>query len=293
MEKRTQEKPGKFRNSVPKGPPKSFLDTSVVRKQRAGHPEHQVFLSAAIPAPHYVNNYVRMEFYRGLLLDWIQLYFESGDSFHRTFGAALLFYSDSFGRAPKNTLTALGNWLTINEFSPNEASDKEICRQKLQDLIFLMALEFERNYIDVGDDPTNCARLPSPLKLPDTETRDEALLEFQRTFGAVQECGRRCTIDAVYRRDGKYKMDRIEEMPDGQSTDKRVRSLSGLVHEALENSAKITCRSCAKMGDATIAASMPAGWRLHSLDTLHEPVCQALGKDCQIHPSVAEVKKLG
>ena len=90
---------------------------------------------------------------------------------------------------------------------------------------------------------------------------------------------------------GKYKIENIEELRHQSLADKRVTRLSDLVHEALENSAKITCWSCAKMGDATIAASMPAGWRLHSLDTLHEPVCQALAKDCEIHPSVAQVKK--
>ncbi len=291
MAKGTHGKLEKSRSSVLKDQLKSFLDTSVVIKQRAGHSAHRAILSATIPIPHYVNNYVRMEFYKALLLDWTRLYFESGESFHPTFGDALLFYSDRFGRGPKTVLTALGNLMTSIGFFLSETRDKENCRQKLQDLIFELALEFERCYRDTGDDPTRCARLSSPLKLPEPQMRDEALLEFQKTFEAVEECRKHCTIDTVYRRGGKYKIEKIEELRHQSLADKRVTRLSGLVHEALENSAKITCWSCAKMGDATIGASMPAGWRLHSLDTLHEPVCQALAKDCQVHPSAAQVKK--
>jgi hypothetical protein len=45
------------------------------------------------------------------------------------------------------------------------------------------------------------------------------------------------------------------------------------------------------MGDAIIAVSMPAGWKLHTLDGLHGPICKAIQKDCEIHPSAAQVKK--
>ena len=185
----------KLQNNAVKDQLKPFLDTSVVRKQRAGHSQHQALLSAVIPTPHYLNNYVRMEFYRGLLLVWIKLYFEAGDSFHRTFSDVVHFYSDRFGREPKVVLSLLA-LMKSSGFSPDEVPDKEVCRQKLQDLIFSLALEFERAYMDTGDDPTHCARLPSPLKLADAQRREEALLELQRTFDSVEQCRKRCKVDA-------------------------------------------------------------------------------------------------
>jgi len=266
---------------------------SVVIKQRAGHVKHKTYLSAAVPSPHYVNNYVRMEYYRALLLHFIHLYFESSYPFHLNFGDALIFYSDRFGREVKGALTAVGNLMGDSGLRPEQTSDKEVCRQKLQDLIFELALAFECSYINMGDDPTNCARVRSSLSFPDSTRRDTALIEFQKRFEAVEECRSRCTIDRVFKAAGKYcgQMEAVRQAAQRGPRDDRLTNLSEAVHKAIEDGAKIACFSCEKMGDAIIAVSMPSTHTLHTLDTLHGPICEAISKGCQIHPSLARLTR--
>jgi predicted nucleic acid-binding protein len=276
---------------APVGQLKSFLDTSAAIKLRAGHRAHKEYLSANIPRPHYVNNYVRMEFYKALLMHWIHFYFESGDELHRTFADAVTFWTDRFGREPKALLAAIAHMLA-DGFSPDDRSQKEVCRQKLLDLIFTMAIAFESAYKDTGVDPTHCARLGRALDFGASGDRDIQLLEFEKRFGDSDSSRSNCWIESLFR-NKKFAGDmaRLEE----DSRQKPSNDALGKMHDSLEkgvqDSTQITCTSCGKMGDAVIAVSMPSGWELHSLDEVHATICTALDKGFKIHPSLAKLRK--
>ena len=272
---------------------KSFLDTSVTIKHRIGHPRHKAYLSGAIPEPLYVNNYVRMEFYRALLMGWIHLYFESAHAFHSTFSDALTFCSDRFGREPKAFLSAVANMIASGGFAVDSPAEKEVCLHKLEDIIFSVALEFELAYENIGTDPTKCARLRSPLRVSGTEDRRKTLIEFEAVFSDAKACRARCTVQNFFQA-GKYamQMQAVGQISERDGAHPALKKMTSAVQKANEDPASATCFVCEKIGDAIIAISVPAGWKLHTLDTVHEPICQALGKEVQIHPSAARVKKM-
>jgi hypothetical protein len=232
-----------------------------------------------------------MEFYRAVVLHLIQFYFESAESFHQTFGDALNFYSERFGREPKLILSAIGAIMAAEGFPSEQASHKEACRQKVQDLIFTLTLAFEASYVNTGDDPTRCARVRVPLTIPADGDRDRRLQEIQRTFTDIDSCRESCTVERIFRAGGKYarRMSSIAQIVPGG--DDRLTKICHEIRSAAVANAVITCHTCEKMGDAVIAVSVPPGHKLHTLDTLHRPLCQALGQECEVHPSVSALKK--
>lgn len=271
---------------------KSFLDTSVAIKQLAGHAKHKAYFSSAIPQPLYVNNYVRMEFYRSLLMCWVYLYFEAAHSFHRSFSDALAYCSDSFGRGPKAYLSAVANIIAKEGFAAGDPADKEVCLCKLEDVIFAVAYEFERTYEKSGEDPTDCARIRSPLRLSKVRDRRGTLIEFEETFSDTEGCRSRCSVGKFFK-DGKYagQLLRVAQISKDNDAHPALKGMGESIQKGNDDAARVTCSQCAKFGDAIIAISMPGGWKLHSLDTVHEPICQALGKEFKIHPSITRLKK--
>jgi hypothetical protein len=132
--------------------PKSFLDTTIVHKSQLGTSQIQEYLSKAIAQKWYINNYVRMEYFRHSIIIWINLYFESAEAQHKTFGDAWKLYSEGFGREAKNAVSALTT-IELDGLSFAKEEDKFFCRVRLQDFIYSMALQFE----DYG----RCSRLPT------------------------------------------------------------------------------------------------------------------------------------
>src|SRR5690349_22949940 len=155
--------------------PKSFVDTSAVYKLQVGITAHREYLLSAIPKNWYVNNYVRMEFYRALLVQCVEIYFESADPIYVTFGDVFNAYAERYGRQPKIAVNVLTT-MQSDGFLLSNPNDKEILRQKLQDFVFTMAQQFRDLFVDMGKDPSNCARVPHPLKIPrDASERDAVL----------------------------------------------------------------------------------------------------------------------
>lgn len=271
---------------------KSFLDTSVTFKHLTGHSKHKARLNALIPPPRYVNNYVRMEFYRALLVSWIHLYLEATGPFHATFSDALLFYSDRFGRESKDALTAVGNIVSGAGFDPASPSEKVNCLHKLEDLIFEVAYAFDLAYKRTGADPTRCARVPSPLRVIAAEDRSKTLSDFEEMFSDTRRCRARCEVEKFFQ-GGKYadQLWAVAGISKGKGAHRAIGQMSGPIARGNDNPSAFTCFMCGKIGDAIIAISVPSGWKLHTLDTVHQPICQVLGKEFQICPSAAAVKK--
>jgi len=271
---------------------KSFLDTSAVVKLQIGHSTHKKYLAQAIPEKWYVNNYVKMEYYRASLMHGVFLYFESEDPFHRTFGDALNFYSDSFSaRGPKSLLTWIGILLDSDGFMRESPATKEVCRQRLQDSIFVMALQFTRMFTDMGKDPTRCARVPHELKIPEASERDRVLQALSETFTAEKKCRGRCNIESLMRAEPyKTKMGNIASiLPKGKAKEALER-IGKAIGNVRAEPKEITCRCCARMGDAIIASILDPNWKLHSLDLVHKPISEAIGLEHQIHQSLPALK---
>jgi hypothetical protein len=265
---------------------KSFIDTSVAWKSQVGHAHHMEYLAKTIPREWYVNNYVRMEYYSTLLMTWTQLYFESGEKKHPTFGDALNYFSDKFGRIPKSILTAVSVILRDDGFAETDSREKEFCRQKLQDLIFEMALQFEKEFVNSGDDPTHCSRIRNPLQVPDDFDRDRALLAFHQTFNDLKDCRNRCRVNKLFQTESsKAKFAKIASTTPTSSTKKQIAAVT----KASQDPAGITCRSCQQMGDSIIACSLDSRWKLHSLDGLQGVLAKILEFECTVHPSSQKV----
>jgi hypothetical protein len=284
--KRSKTHPSNKSNKSKQSSAKSFLDTSTVRKLQSGHAAHQAYLSKNIPLAWYVNDYVKMEYYRTLLLNWVAFYFESAEQKHPTFADCLKYFEEAFGRGPKTTLNCVASMLNDEGFRTSDARDKEACRQKLQDLIFVMAHQFEKAFVNMGQDPTKCARVRHPLKWPETLGRDAALQEFNQIFSDVDECRKRCSVSNLFHAlVYKEKMTAIASMSKDAKTEKQIAAVT----EAQKNPDKITCHSCGSMGDSIIAASLDANWKLHSMDTLHGLIAKAIHLECEVHPSLKKI----
>jgi hypothetical protein len=276
---------------VSKPSPRSFLDTSVAYKLQIGTSAHRERLTASIPLDWYLNNYVQMEYYRTSLLHWVWLYFESGEDIHRTFGDALKSYAEGFGREAKSAVNAVAS-MELDGFSFSLSEDKEYCREKLQDFIFIMAFQFRETFTNTGKDPTRCARIPHPITLPDSpDERQEVLRNVSITYRQEEKCRSRCEINHLFEREPyKNRMERISNTSAKSAALDRIRAA---ISKAQQAPNAITCRSCGKMGDAIIACSLDTAWKLHTLDLVHGPISQAVGLQCEIHPSSRAVENEG
>jgi hypothetical protein len=274
---------------IQSAPVKSFLDTSVVYKLQVGTSAHKAHLSIAVPKNWYVNNYVQMEFYRALLIECVQVYFEGADTIYITFGDVFNGYAERFGRQPKIAVNVLTNMQT-DGYSLSEPKDKEVLRQRLQDFVFIMAQQFRDWFTDMGKDPSRCSRVPHPIRIPkDPSDRDAVLRKVAITFGQTVECRNRCSIDhlfasAVY----KPKLDAIASTT---VDDKALEKIRTAIQKAQKDPNGITCNSCGRMGDAIIATSLDPAWKLHSMDGVHAHISKAISLDSEIHPSFAALKK--
>lgn len=269
---------------------KSFLDTSVVYKLQVGTSAHKEHLSSAIPKNWYVNNYVQMEFYRALLMECVEVYFEGEAAIYATFGDVFNGYAERFGRQPKIAVNVLTTFQS-DGYSLTNPNDKEVLRQKLQDFIFTMAQQFRENFTDNGSDPSNCSRVPHPIKRPkDVTDRETVLRRAAITFAQTAECRTRCTISRLFE-SAKYK-EKMEAIVSSTEKDEALAKIQKAIQKAQGNPAGITCNSCRKMGDAIIASSLDPAWKLHSMDGVHAHISESIGLESQIHPSFAALKKM-
>jgi hypothetical protein len=231
-----------------------------------------------------------MEYYRTALIHWIDLYFESADAFHESFGDALNYFSEKFGRVPKTILQAIATLLESEGFSVASPQSKEHCRQKLQDVIFELVIQFERAFVDSGNNPTKCSRVRNAIRLPEPSERDAVLRSLTVAFNAVADRRKECKIDQFVEREPyRARLGLIEVIPQEGKQKKALEKIAGAIEKAKKDPEQITCRSCASMGDAVIAASLGKDWRLHSMDFVHGPISTALELEHTIHPSIAQL----
>ena len=262
----------------------SYLDTSVLRKIRFGHPEHKKYLRT-IPQPYYISDYVKMEFYRSVLLLYIDLYFEAEDPVHPSFSDACRVYSDRFGGVVKTLLDCFYALLSEEGFDQKlgSADSKQLCRRKLLNLIFEIGEELETLYKTVGSSHDHCTRLRRKLRLDDPRDRDEALRAFAFTFKDKKNPDK-CRIKQ-FLQSSKFKN---ELQCVAQSTEKGAEKLIDNVQERLKNPSSTTCSSCGRIGDVIITANCPDGGTVHTLNEKDfRTTTPCFGKQVEFHPSLA------
>src|SRR2546430_1756909 len=224
---------------------KSFLDNSVVYKLQVGTTAHKERLSKTIPKKWYVNSYVQMEFYRALLIQCIEVYFESADQIYRTLGDAFNGFAERFGRQPKVATNVLTN-MQLYGLSLTNPDDKEVLRQKLQDFVFVMAQQFRESFVDMGQDPSKCSRVPHPIKLPkEPADRDAVLRKAALTFAQKAECRKRCTIHKLFEV-GKYR-DKLHAIASTNIDDDALTNIRTAIEKAQSDPSAITCTACSRM----------------------------------------------
>jgi hypothetical protein len=220
----------------------------------------------------------------------LEIYFESADSIYVTFGDVFNAYAERYGRQPKIAVNVLTT-MQSDGFSLSNPNDKEILRQKLQDFVFTMAQQFRDLFVDMGKDPSNCARVPHPLKIPrDASERDAVLRATAISFNRKDECRRRCSINKLFE-SAAYKT-KMEAIASTTAENDALEKIRRAIQKAQANPTAITCTSCGKMGDAVIAASLDPAWKLHSMDSVHGYISEAIKLDYKIHPSVAALKSI-
>ncbi len=221
----------------------------------------------------------------------IDIYTESEHEFHKTFGDALKFFADKFGREPKTALEVAATMVDSSGLSLASPSDKSACRQKLQDLIFEMAIQFERDFRDTGTEPAHCARIRSPLRLPEATLRDAVLRGLSADFHNTEECRRRCKVENLFQA-GRHprKMQSISLIVADSAARKPLEKIQETIQQALRDPEGISCRSCGTMGDAVVACALDSSWKLHSMDRVHGPISTALSLEHEIHDSVPKLR---
>jgi|GEM_PF-6353482 len=272
--------------------PKSFLDTSVVYKTQLGTSLMKKHLQANVPKAWYINNYVQMEFFRGNVIYWIYLYFESAAEQYETFGDAFKLYSEGFGRQAKNAVAVLTT-IEMDGVSFSKSEDKHICREKLQDFIYEMLIEFGESFTDMGTDPTYCTRMKFKLKIPNVaEERVRQLQSFGLHFRDEATCRAKCSISELFTRSAhRAKLDAISGATAEGATNDKLKKIQVAIEKSKEDPDKITCKRCAKMGDAIIALALDSSWKLHTMDTVHQPISSALHLESHTHPSEQALAK--
>ena len=274
--------------------PLSYLDTSVLRQLRFGHPEQKKALIASIPAPHYVSTYVLMEFIRGVILYYIELYFESAETRHPSFADACTFSTETFSN--RNLKTLLGLTISLmqeQDFDPANPANKETCRRKLQDHIFSVAEELFSLYRNVGIAEEACSKLRKHLARKELEERDDHMLEFSEAFKNDKTCRSLCSVDALlkaneYRNSYQCVIDKGLAAGSTPTTKK----LAAALKERIDSPDDTTCTRCSKIGDVIIAVNCPHNFQIHTLDTSFSTVAPCFSREVQIHPSTKALLKM-
>jgi hypothetical protein len=270
-----------------------YLDTSVLVKIRYGHPSEKSEIRK-IQGPRYLSRYVLKEFYQSVIAILIELYFESENNFHQNFQDACQYVvNNTFGiRTAKVLAYSFLNLLTQESFRPELASEKEICRAKLRDYIFLLADDLDRSYKDVGSYRERCARLDHAPRLRAREDRDQVLLRFAETFADLPGSRARCRV-AEFLGDNQQQaaFDCFESSALKKGTPSTSKKLSKKLHARRDDCEGTTCTSCAGIGDVIIAANSTGGCCIHSFDQSFKLLAPCFGRSYRIHKSSQQLKK--
>ena len=228
-----------------------------------------------------------MEFYRGVLIPLINLYFESRDEFHKSFDDACRFFAASFSiRKVKLVLLSTLELLNSEGFDVTAKEKKELCRQKLSDLIFLLAEELQSSqYKNVGITVEKCTRFSGHLKLSESD-RESLLFEFVTSFNDVKAARSSCRIHKFLT---NRKFDDYFSCV-AKGIEKELAQHRDSLAKERADPVATTCHRCSKLGDIVIAANAPTLAEIHTLDSAFVSLGKCLGRTVVLHASVQQLR---
>lgn len=237
-----------------------------------------------IRRPYYVSTYALMEFYRAVIVLFIDLYFEAERDSHPTFSDACRKYRESFRIRQVKTLVDLVLEL-VGKSGLDLASQgqKELCRRKVLHVVFELASELD-GYKEVGESHEACAKLRSKLTLAALEEPDR-LRKFVRTFKNDKEARGKCAIHKLLSTSKFQAAFQCVTKEKDRKWEKFVQN----VRERVEHPRATTCTSCSKIGDAVITANAPDHSTIHTVDRVFDLTGRCFGKEVRRHPSQAEL----
>ena len=226
-----------------------------------------------------------MEYYRGVLIPLINLYFESGE--HKSFDDACRFFAASFSiRTVKLVLLSTLELLKYEGFDVSAQEKKELCRQELSDLIFLLAEELQiSQYKNAGIAVEKCTRFSKHLKLSDGD-RENVLFKFAASFDDVKAARSSCRIHKFLT---NPKFDHYFSCVINGTEKNLAHHRENLAKERA-NSGATTCHKCSKLGDIVIAANAPTSAEIDTLDSAFVSLGKCLGRTVVVHPSVQQLR---
>jgi hypothetical protein len=227
-------------------------------------PKHlQAFRDQLDGGALYTSVYIRMEFVRRWICDIIRISLRVAQC--STIDHALTLLSQSFSpREVKADLVAIGSWL--RRIGAIQNGNTQLAAKQLGELAVSWIDTFDDVFSSRINNVSKCKVGGRPLDVAFDSLLD-SLHEFYEGF---QEPVTDCEVNSFLQiskdngRAGKLLQDAaVAAMPVGKQ-----------LHKLLEESAFITCKECARIGDVVIAMEQPASLCLVHTDSAFNELCR-------------------
>lgn len=274
-----------------------FLDTSIARHLLLSSSYYKAYLKEQLGEDTlYISTYVQMEFNRGYLCVLIDFYFLLRVDTIKTIGDALKLWSEEFSSAShKSVEIMIGELLETRSLSKTNLKDKNKALKTVGRYIKRIYLLFNESYKDIGINATRCHR--TTIKLSDSSC--ESITNFKEGFENITLWREKCKIDDFILKSYLVEIEKYINLAEKLSAPKDrknkgfVRITDELKKIKEKNGANLTCKTCAKIGDAVISLEMPQTMRLETLDSSFNHLVPPIGKSHIQHLSQKAIHKDG
>jgi hypothetical protein len=274
-----------------------FADTSIQISKVLGSEEQKTRILERLERADRVvtSNYVLMEFNRRVLLDSIHLH----DLMKNIKMLAELLYriaQDGFGRQKHNMILIFSHLLEGYSDGTLVIDTPEFWRKLVKGLEHSIDWQLYRQFL-MGIDLTfpsliNVTECSIAHQLPTKRQTKEGKAEYVYKYTCRRDEAR-CRLPQLLQEhaDELLVLEQILEKHEAKSELKKAFPALSLIREHKEgwNAAKGS-RNCWRLGDVIITLEVPEGYTLLTTNARHfVPLCEALGKRCEILSLVHEV----
>lgn len=271
-----------------------FLDTSIARTALISTTGYREYLASEFGDSRlYVNDYVRMEFLRGLVVVLIDFYFSLRVPTVPSFDDAIKLWNERFEiRAIKSVSTLISELVATHRIESGPEGKTKVLAA-IADYIFRLLCTFESRFFDTGQDPSRCPRGKIVLG-GDGDITADVLFEFKESFGEVDRHRKACNVYGMLLKDYVQQVAKFNgshEMKAAKEKDS-IKRASVVLEKATEtNGDSITCKQCGRLGDLIISLGAPGVMRIETSDKGQATICNSLQRPYKLHPSQSAVAK--
>lgn len=253
-----------------------FLETSVPRKLLFGHTQIKREIKHQLDQKKsWSSQYVKMEYKRSVVKTLVDIYYVTCEE--DTPSDVMNYFAESFKiREVKLVLSAIA--ALTNE--PDIVNNKEKFLVKLQTLIASAEVHLDNIVEGYIADHTGC-----PLAKASTKEG------YQRFLQEID-----CKTDCVVERFWKHEKGHLKKLTSPETKEAHKKN-SGFMKpmELLEASIKNASSSktklkCMRVGDFVIGLEMPKYLHMLTFDRAFEGICNSLGKNVFVLPSLSKIK---